>query len=80
MAKVQVTVELPESVHQYALRLAAKHGMTLEELVMIALAERIGSLDTISYLEERAKRGSAEKLREILAKVPDVEPEEYDRL
>jgi hypothetical protein len=28
----------------------------MDELVMIALAERIGSLKTISYLQERAKR------------------------
>ncbi len=32
------------------------------------------------YLEERAKRGSREKLLAVLAKAPDVEPEEYDRL
>ncbi len=31
-------------------------------------------------LEQRAARGSREKLMAILAKAPDVEPEEYDRL
>ena len=30
--------------------------------------------------EQRAKRGSREKLLAALAKAPDVEPEEYDRL
>ena len=33
-----------------------------------------------NYLEQRAKRGSREKLQRVLAKVPDVEPEEYDKL
>ena len=32
------------------------------------------------YLKERAKRGSQLKYEAILAKVPDVEPEAYDRL
>ena len=31
-------------------------------------------------LEERANRGSKEKLLAVLAKAPDVEPEEHDRL
>jgi hypothetical protein len=35
---------------------------------------------TEEYLAERAKRGSREKYEAMLAKVPDVEPEEYDRL
>ena len=34
----------------------------------------------IDYLEERAKRGSAERMLEILKNVPDVEPDEKDRL
>ncbi len=37
-------------------------------------------LSTESYLEERAKRGSKVKFRQALSKVPDVEPEECDRL
>ena len=32
------------------------------------------------YLDERAARGSREKFDAVLAKVPDVEPEEHDRL
>ena len=44
------------------------------------MAEKIAVLQTVNYLEERAKRGSREKLLAVLAKAPDVEPEEYDRL
>jgi hypothetical protein len=31
-------------------------------------------------LEERAKRGDRAKFRAAMAQIPDVEPEEYDRL
>jgi antitoxin component of MazEF toxin-antitoxin module len=31
------------------------------------------------YLDERAKRGSWKQVQEILARVPDVEPEPHDR-
>jgi hypothetical protein len=35
---------------------------------------------TENHLKERAKRGSRSKYESILAKVPDVDPEAYDRL
>ncbi|WP_287722755.1 hypothetical protein [Microcystis sp. M158S2] len=41
--------------------------------------EKIAALMTEGYLKERAKRGSRAKYEVILAKVPDVEPEVYDR-
>lgn len=44
-----------------------------------ALRER-SALTTVDYLKERAKQGSRQKFDAILANVPDVEPEEYDRL
>ena len=40
----------------------------------------MSALSTETYLEERARRGSGEKFEQALAKVPDVEPEEHDRL
>lgn len=33
-----------------------------------------------SFLEKRAQRGSVEHALEILAKVPDVEPDSRDKL
>jgi len=35
---------------------------------------------TEDYLEERAARGSRKRFEAVLEKVPDVEPEERDRL
>jgi hypothetical protein len=47
---------------------------------MLAVAEKVAAISTIEYLEKRAKRGSREKLLAVLSKVPDVEPDEFDRL
>jgi hypothetical protein len=41
--------------------------------------EKITALMTEGYLKERAKRGSRAKYEAILAKVPDIESEIYDR-
>ncbi len=42
--------------------------------------EKVAALSAFEYLEKRAKRGSRETFLEILNKVPDVEPEAYDKL
>jgi hypothetical protein len=44
------------------------------------VAEKISALMTEDYLRERAARGSRDRLRAVLARVPDVEPDEHDRL
>jgi hypothetical protein len=44
------------------------------------IAENLSALMTESYLSERAKRVGRAKYEAILAKVPDVEPEVYDKI
>jgi predicted transcriptional regulator len=75
-----LSIELPESLHKQVQELAEQEGITLEYFVALAVAEKMASLRTVEYLRERAARGSREKYDAVLAKVPDVEPEEYDRL
>jgi predicted transcriptional regulator len=75
-----VSIELPESLHKQVQELAEQEGITLEYFVALAVAEKMASLRTVEYLRERAARGSREKYDAVLAKVSDVEPEEYDRL
>jgi hypothetical protein len=60
--------------------LAREEGISVNQFVMLAVAEKIAAISTIEYLEKRAKRGSREKFLEILSKAPDVEPEESDKL
>jgi hypothetical protein len=71
---------MPKTLHEQVKALAKAEGVSLNQFVMLALAEKVATLQTIDYLEQRAARGSREKLLAVLAKAPDVEPEEYDRL
>ena len=45
-----------------------------------AVAEKISALTTETYLAQRSARGSADAFHAALAKVPGVEPDEFDRL
>lgn len=75
-----ISLRLPDSLHKQVRKLAEKESVSINQLVTLALAEKISALLTEEYLETRAKRGSHKKFERAMAKVPKVEPEEYDRL
>jgi hypothetical protein len=71
---------LPQSMQEQVEALAQKEGISITEFITLAVAEKLATLATADYLAERAKRGSREKLLAVLAKAPEVEPEDYDKL
>ncbi len=75
-----LSLRLPKSLYGDLKDVAKVEGVSMNQFVAIAIAEKIASLNALDYLGKRAKRGSREKLLAVLAKAPDVEPEEYDRL
>ena len=75
-----VNVTLPQSLQEQVEALAQKEGISVPEFITLAVAEKLATMITADYLKERAKRGSRDKLLAVLAKAPDVEPEEYDKL
>ena len=75
-----ISLRLPDSLHKQVRKLPEKESVSINQLVTLALAEKISALLTEEYLETRAKRGSRKKFERAMAKVPKGEPEEYDRL
>ena len=75
-----ISLRLPDSLHKHARAMAQKDGISINQFIASAVAEKMSALDTQNDLEQRAKRGSLAKFRAAMAKVPDVEPAEYDRL
>ena len=78
MSTLQLT--LPSYLHEQVKTHALKEGVSINEFIMLAVAEKLATVSTADYLTERAKRGSREKLLAVLAKAPDIEPEGEDRL
>ena len=73
-------IEVPDALYKRVAELAAKEGVTVEQLVSSALAEKLAAVLTEEYLQERAGRASREKFEAALSRVPNVEPEEQDRV
>lgn len=75
-----ISLRLPESLHQAVKALAKRDRVSVNQFIALALAEKVSALMTVDWLEERARRGDRARFERALAKVPDVEPEEADRL
>lgn len=75
-----LSLRLPDSLHAMARELAQTENVSINQLVTLALAEKISALMTEEYLETRAKRGSRAKFDRAMAKVAKVAPPDYDRL
>ncbi|WP_321277393.1 toxin-antitoxin system HicB family antitoxin [Thiomicrorhabdus indica] len=75
-----LSVRLPDSLHQQIRLLAQQEGVSINQLIASAVGEKVSSLMTESYLAERAAKGNKADFLSVMKKVPDTEPEEFDKL
>ncbi|OFW26530.1 MAG: hypothetical protein A3H97_05810 [Acidobacteria bacterium RIFCSPLOWO2_02_FULL_65_29] len=75
-----LSLRLPNSLHERARELARREGVSINQLVSAALAEKMSALLTEEYLDARARRGSRARYLAALAQVPPVEPAPEDVL
>ncbi|HYH78292.1 MAG TPA: toxin-antitoxin system HicB family antitoxin [Longimicrobium sp.] len=74
-----LSLRLPDSLHKGVRELASREGISINQFIATAVAEKMAALMTEDYLGERARRGSRAKYEAALAQVPDAEPADYDR-
>ena len=77
---INLSANVPDALYRQVEALAAREKISIDQLVAIALAAQVSAWNTKDYLEGKARNGSWEMFQQVLAKVPDVEPEDYDRL
>ncbi len=75
-----ISLRLPDYLPETVRKLAEKENISINQLITLALAEKISALMTEEYLEGRAKRGDRNKFEQAMSKVADVEPEQQDKL
>jgi predicted transcriptional regulator len=75
-----VSVRLPDSLYKNLQRLAQQDGISVDQFIATAVAEKISALTTETYLDDLARRGSRSAYDAVLAKVADIEPEPYDQI
>ena len=66
-----LSLRLPESLHKQVRELAAREGISINQFVATAVAEKMAALLTEEYLQDRAKRGDRERFDRAMAMVKD---------
>jgi hypothetical protein len=71
------SIAVPEDLYKRAAELAAKDHVSVEDFMAAVLANRLASRE---YIESRAMLFNREEFERALEEIPDVEPEDNDRL
>ena len=81
MSKATYPLKLPTSIKQAAARLAKEDGVSLNQWIAAAVAQKVGTVETAAeFLRRRAAGHSLDHLHEILDRVPDHSPAPGDEL
>lgn len=75
-----LSLRLPNSLHDRVRKLAEAEGISINQFVSTAVAEKMSALMTSDYLSERAARGSRERFEAALSQFPDVPASEEDEI
>lgn len=71
-----LSLRSPESLHKQVKELAEKEGISINQFITLAVAEKMSALITEEYLGKRASRGKREAFEAVLRKIPNVQPNE----
>lgn len=67
-----LTIRLPNSVHESIKELARKDGISVNQFIASAAAEKMASFQTLDYLRREAAQGRREDFDALLNQVPDI--------
>ena len=73
-------LRIPDSLFEFAKKCAKEDNVSLNQFIVLALAEKVSALKTAEFFAERIARARPDRLEKILAKTPDHPPVAGDEL
>jgi hypothetical protein len=81
MSKATYPLKLPLSIKKAAQRLAKEDGVSLNQWISVAVAEKVGVIETAAeFFKKRAGNATGSGLMKFLGAAPKVSPEPEDKL
>jgi HicB family len=74
MRRSNFALRVPPTLLDEARKAAEAEGVALNQLITLALAEKVSAMRTQEYFEERARRADSRKVSRILARVGKGNP------
>ena len=73
-------LRIPDSLFEFAKKCAKEDNVSLNQFIVLAVAEKVSALKTSEFFAERIARARPERLETILTKTPDHSPVPGDKL
>lgn len=81
MSKATYPLKLPLSITQAAQRLAKEDGVSLNQWIAAAVAEKVGVVETAAeFFKRRAGKATGQGMMKFLRSAPKIAPEPSDVL
>ncbi len=81
MSKGTYPLKLPASIKRAAERLAKEDGVSLNQWISVAVAQKVSVVETAAdFFRQRAGTAKAEDLKAFLDRAPDVPPMPGDEI
>ncbi len=79
MNKSTYPLKLPISIKKAAQRLAKEDGVSLNQWIAVAVAQKVGAVETAAeFFAHKAENADGKGLRSFLENAPDKVPDEND--
>jgi len=72
-------LRLPDSLHKKVKEMAKKDNVSINQMITVALTEKLSALETEDHIGHRANKGSRVKYTRVLRKVANRRPDKQDR-
>jgi hypothetical protein len=81
MSKATYPLKLPQSIKRAAERLAKEDGVSLNQWIAAAVAEKVGVIETAAeFFAKRRRKASGARLIKFLKKAPKLPPDKGDEI
>ena len=81
MSRATYPLKLPHSIKKAAQRLAKEDGVSLNQWIATAVAQKVGVVETAAeFFKERAGKAKGNGMMKFLRSAPNVAPEAGDEI
>lgn len=75
-----LSLRLPDSIHRHIKEIANREGVSINQFISSAVAEKVSAIMTEEVLQVRAKKARKGSLKQVLNKVPKRPPVPGDEM
>lgn len=74
-----ISVNLSEATGKAVKEFSEKNNISIDQFIVSAVVEKIAAFEEEGYLEKRAMRAKNFDIKSFLAKVPNSDPDKWDK-